>query len=193
MRIIKALIKKQELSRAQRISQLCKGFIRSGSKVLDLGSGTGHVARQIQKDYGVKITCIDMVDYNQTSLPLLLYDGKNLPFKENTFDTVLLVFVLHHSDNILNLLQEAKRVLRQQGSIIIFEDIYGNWAQHLIALVMDFFLNLPYRVKTPFTFKRESEWIMIFKQLDLEIKHKELVRINRFDPVKHILFVLNKK
>ncbi len=190
---IKAFIKKQEGLRAQKISQLCKGFIKPGGNVLDLGSGPGYIAKQIEKDYGVKITCADIIDYNQTSLPLVLYEGKNLPFEENTFNTVLLVFVLHHSNNALDLLQETKRVLHQQGSIIIFEDIYINWLECLIALMMDFFLNLYYRVRTPFNFRQESEWISIFEELGLEVKHKKLIRLYKWDPVKHIFFVLGKK
>lgn len=193
MKAIKTFIKKQEVLRAQKISQLCKRFIKPRGNVLDLGSGTGYIAEEIKRDYGAKITCIDIVDYNQSSLPLLLYDGENLPFEENTFDIALLTFVLHHSDNPLSLLEEAKRVLRPQGAIIILEDIYTNWLEYLITLIIDFFLNLPYRVRTPFNFKQESEWMSIIKQLDLKVKHKKLIRLYKLDPVKHILFVVEKR
>ena len=42
-------------------------------------------------------------------------------FKDNFFDSAIIAYVLHHCDDPVSVLKEAKRVCR--GNIIIFEDI----------------------------------------------------------------------
>ena len=74
-RTLKKLQIKFETFRAQKLRVFYRGLIGSGGKVLDLGSGSGHVAQRIVKDCDVTVTCIDVVNNNLTTLPLIIYDG----------------------------------------------------------------------------------------------------------------------
>lgn len=49
----------------------------------------------------------------------IFYDGKKIPFDDNTFDSVLSTEVFEHIFNIDELLQELNRVLKPDGKILI--------------------------------------------------------------------------
>lgn len=51
------------------------------------------------------------------------YDGKKIPYQDESFDIILLACVLHHvpHDEHENLLSECRRVLKENGCIYIFE------------------------------------------------------------------------
>jgi phospholipid N-methyltransferase len=53
-------------------------------------------------------------------------DIYNLPFKDETFDSVIICFVLEHLLNPLQALKETKRVLKKGGTLIIIEGDHGS-------------------------------------------------------------------
>ena len=55
----------------------------------------------------------------RASKPDVLYDGKRLPFDDQSFDTVLSVQVLEHTSRPQELLEEMARVLRHDGTLIL--------------------------------------------------------------------------
>ena len=98
------------INKAKKINKECSKYI-VGS-VLDVGSGRGYIAKEISKD-GKKVQCLDVKDLNLTDLPLKIYDGKKIPFRAKSFDTVLVCYVLHHVDNPISLLKECARVAKK--------------------------------------------------------------------------------
>ena len=115
-------------------------------------------------------------------------DGKRIPFKDNEFDTALIAYVLHHCEEPLKVLKEARRVTK--GNIIIFEDTKPS----AFVNMMDFFSNRLRGVKTPFKFRAEKEWLGIFKKLNLKIAAvKHNVEREWFYPfVEHTMVVVRK-
>ncbi len=100
--------------------------IDCSSKVLDLGCGTGRISITMQLMTGAKITGIDnstkMLDiaakkYDHVSW--LKDDLDNLKFQDCCFDLILLVFVIHHLQNLESLLRKLKTMLAKNGSLII--------------------------------------------------------------------------
>ncbi len=91
------------------------------ARVLDLGAGDGFVGEAIARDLDADVVLADVVDFNQTDLPLTLYDGYRLPFEDNSFDATFLTFVLHHADDPDAVLREALRVTR--GRVIVLESL----------------------------------------------------------------------
>jgi SAM-dependent methyltransferase len=90
--------------------------------VLDVGCGEGWVCAELAHE-GREVTGIDIVDVRKTALPSFqLWNGEQLPFPDESYDVVALVFVLHHVPNELKpgLLREARRVARQR--VFILED-----------------------------------------------------------------------
>jgi len=97
-------------------------------KVLDLGCGNGRLL-QIFKDIDINYTGVDnsekLIEIAKKTYPsatFLVADALHLPFPSDCFDKIYSVAVLHHipSEELrLKFLEEAKRVLRPQGLLIL--------------------------------------------------------------------------
>ena len=81
----------QYKKRARQIVRRISPFIGKKEKILDIGTGTGFVAAGIAKVKNKNITCVD-VHRNPLNISdkIIIYNGKKLPFSDNSFDTVLL-------------------------------------------------------------------------------------------------------
>lgn len=85
--------------------------------VLDVGCGTGVVLLEMQRrKIGTEHVGIDVTTSNNhvdplaSNLTLLEYDGKMLPFKDNSFDLVYASHVVEHVLNPRAFLQEVSKV-----------------------------------------------------------------------------------
>ncbi|EFD92897.1 MAG: Methyltransferase type 11 [Candidatus Parvarchaeum acidophilus ARMAN-5] len=83
-------------------------------KVLDVASGRGELAYIIKQ---IKETYVVMTDYSENMLNMSIVDGpkvmasfENLPFQDNTFDSVISTFAIHAADNIDGVISEMERV-----------------------------------------------------------------------------------
>jgi SAM-dependent methyltransferase len=110
----------------ERLSQM----IREGDRVLNLGAGDCRLDQRLARDHQCDVVSLDVDDYNETDLPLLLYDGLHIPFPDDSFDVVLLIFALHHAEDPAAVLREARRVCRRH--VIAFEDVLISLADRLI-------------------------------------------------------------
>ena len=84
-------------------------------KVLDVGAGEGHLSNALNYD-------ITMIDIESKNSDVIIYDGENIPFEDNSFDLVLCVYVLHHisEGKRQSFIKELSRVATH---VIIFEDL----------------------------------------------------------------------
>lgn len=98
------------------------GYFTTGSRILDIGAGSGRISEKLNQQ-NLDVTMVDIVDYNQTKLPLIIFDGKKLPFKNKEFDFALLISVIHHSFYQKQIIKEAHRVAKK---VIVIEDIYNS-------------------------------------------------------------------
>ena len=81
--------------------------------LLDIGCGTNELVRTYnQKGIGVDV-------YQWGDVDVIVEDTSKLPFDENTFDTVTIIAALNHIPNRVEVLLEAKRVLKKSGKIIV--------------------------------------------------------------------------
>lgn len=106
---------------------------KPNAAVLDLGTGTGVVATTMAS-FGCNVTAIDhsldmlaRATATAKSLGLSdkvkfeLGDGEKLNYPDKTFDAVTIQGVLHHLPDVLPMLREAMRVLKEDGEIYISE------------------------------------------------------------------------
>ncbi len=124
--------------KAKSVFNRVKPYIK-GKNLLDVGFGAGTVAK-LMVNSGYKVEGIDVADLSiYKDLKATLYDGNKMPFKNNSFDTAVIVHVLHHCKEPLEVLKEAKRCAKRvvfiedtyrnefEKKIVSFNDNIGNW------------------------------------------------------------------
>ena len=165
--------------------RLCEEFIERHSKILDLGCGSGIIGKEFQKYFKSELLGVDIKKNLIKDIPFQLANGENLPFKEKSFDIVLLNFVLHHTKDPEQVLREAKRVGKK---IIIFEDLPKGCLGRLFCLIHgESFAIFFQKTRNYGNFKSEREWEDIFEKLKLKVIYKR--RVANF-PIRKELFVL---
>ncbi len=163
----------------------CEEFIKNGSAILDLGCGSAIIGKTFQDFFQAEIIGVDIRDIRRVNIPFKLYDGKNLPFAEKSFDIVLINYVLHHCQDPTAVLREAKRVSRDK--IIVFEDLPEGFLSELICRLHNLSYHLFRQQNNPSFFKTENQWEKIFQEIGLKVIFKE--RRHNF-PYRKELFVL---
>lgn len=133
----------------------CLNFLKDKNKnktlILDCGCGNGAVTFRIAKENADIIamdSSMEMVKivkekigrfWLQNIFPLVA-DSENLPFKDCSFDCIIISGVLHHIPEIEKALEEGARILKKEGALFILEpsdDI------PFISKAFIFFIRLP--------------------------------------------------
>jgi len=104
-----------------------KNIIPASSVCLDLGCGEGYGTKILS--FGVnKIIGVDVEGkvinkarrrYSSGTCTFRKYDGKKLPFPNNTFDVAVSFQVIEHVKDEINFIAEAYRVLKKNGLFIL--------------------------------------------------------------------------
>jgi len=108
----------------RRLSLVRRRVSLEGARVLDVGCGIGAYVRRMRelspRVYGVDID-EQRVRRGSSELPnLMLAAGERLPFRDNTFDAVLLNEVIEHVSDDAATVREACRVAKVGGNVVIF-------------------------------------------------------------------------
>ncbi len=106
--------------RYEKLTEEIKQLIKKDNKILDVGCGTGIIWKRFKKNniYGV--------DYSQRNLSIakqflkpIRADIHKLPFKNDTFDLVLISEVIEHIISPEQIVSEISRVVKDKGYLII--------------------------------------------------------------------------
>jgi ubiquinone/menaquinone biosynthesis C-methylase UbiE len=117
--------------------ELCLAY-----RVLDLGCGACELAKYLSETYGQKVTGVDIsangfpnnrdITKNTRRIRCIRKDAARLTFVRNeTIDAVIISWALHEMKNPQAVLQEAHRVLRPGGKVLIVEFPRNSLAQKL--------------------------------------------------------------
>lgn len=176
-------------NRANRIARHIIPHLQPGERVLDFGCGGFLVGAAIADEVDIDLVGVDVVDFNQTDLPLMLYEGNELPFENNAFDVLYAAFVFHHMTEIDALLDECIRVTRRR--LLILEDVYNNALELLILKLLDQTNKLlASDMPLPLNFHSVPQWQAIFAAHGLTVQHVEAVRPAALRPTRHRMFVI---
>jgi len=179
--------------RARRIGRRLGPLFTRGERVLDVGTGDGLVARAIARVGSCSITGIDTVDYGDIGFPCLTYVGGRMPFQDESYDTVMALFSLHHSGDAEFSLGECRRVAAKR--LIVVEEVFQNRLEELFTKGEDWVTNrlLSGEVHIPFQFKSLSRWRELFDRLGLDLELQRRFFPLPFIPLRTVLFVLRKR
>ncbi len=158
--------------RAKRLAQILADHLPPCTTLLDAGCGKGDLAFHLSLCAPhTAISACDTVDRFQYKNHLnFVHQTQNdrLPFADNSFDVVTLNFVLHHTDDYLPLLAEAKRVSRRH--VVIMDHTHHNIVEYLILCAIDIPGNIPAGIYTPFNYKTPAQWTDIFAKAALAVR-----------------------
>jgi len=101
---------------------------KKNSLILDLASGTGRHS-VYSKSVGMKTIAGDFsisqlreIKKKDSSILVVMLDLLSLPFKENTFDSIICIAAIHHLETEkkrIHSLEESSHVLKRSGSILV--------------------------------------------------------------------------
>jgi demethylmenaquinone methyltransferase / 2-methoxy-6-polyprenyl-1,4-benzoquinol methylase len=95
-------------------------------QVLDVATGTGMVARTLERKYGCRVIGLDqsadmLAAGSMDGRPLVRAQGERLPFADESFDHVTFTYLLRYVDDPAASLRELVRVLRPGGRLAALE------------------------------------------------------------------------
>jgi len=110
------------VARIQTISNMISR-VGSGLDVLDVGCGAGIISEHVWK-MGNHVTCADLptitsLTHKRRFLLVVTSDAEKLAFAPNSFDVVIALEILEHLWNPHAFLDEAYRILKTDGHLII--------------------------------------------------------------------------
>ncbi len=159
------------------------------ARLLDVGCGNGFIAHHLAGLIGARVVGLDVGVSTTARIEYLTYDGRHFPVKDESFDAVLLCYVLHHAQDARLVLDEVRRVLIDDGLAIIYEDIPASRWDRAVCWTH----NRKWQPRTgPCSFQLESAWRKIFTAAGFEIiSERRLSRWrNLVHPVSRRFFVL---
>jgi len=157
---------------ARRVDVLAEHLaplLPSGAHVLDVGCGDGALAACLQvlrRD--IRIEGVDVLVRPNTAIPVRAFDGEHLPFDDSSVDVVLMVDVLHHTDDPLVLLRESKRVAR--SAVLLKDHLREGFAARMTLRGMDWVGNARHGVRLPYNYWSRTQWTGGFAALGLEVE-----------------------
>ncbi len=106
---------------------------------------------------------------NSNRYSFVLFDGKRLPFGDQSFDAAYIIDVLHHlpdRPSTGECLDEIARVTRNR--IIIHDYVYETSRQLNALKFTDELINREFGVECPMNFLKRKEWDRLFSKLPFQ-------------------------
>ena len=176
--IIDDLLKKEYLKKNKRL------------KILDYGCGSMEISKKLEeKNYIKSIVGSDIFNHSYKSKKLTYVSNERLFKKNEKFDVIFVVDVLHHVG--INNAHKIINKLSKLSKIIIIKDHfeYGFFSRQLLRFV-DFYANYGYGVNVPKKYFNKIKW----KKTLIKSNSKEIFRKNSFQQHDGLFnLILNKK
>jgi demethylmenaquinone methyltransferase/2-methoxy-6-polyprenyl-1,4-benzoquinol methylase len=129
-----------KLFRLYRVDEIIRHLKpKKHHRVLDLGGGTGHLARLIAP----LVDRVSVLDSSEKMLrqaaryphlDLCHARAQEIPYPDNYFDAIICTDALHHIKDIDKAVSEITRVLKKNGKIVVLEFHIQGWRGALFWL-----------------------------------------------------------
>ncbi len=126
-------LRRRRVGRAYDMAKEIIQYLPRRAQVLDVGCGSGYIAHHLGALLGSAVQGTDIAPTAEAPIAYRPFEGRTLPFGNATFDVVLFCYVLHHARDAAALLEDARRVLRPGGRVIIYEDTPRSWLDRLLC------------------------------------------------------------
>lgn len=159
-------------SRSCKVVSYFEPYLPKQGRLLDIGAGTGHVARLLQSPERTVVGC-DIMNLLMLPLPYVLADGGHLPFLTASFDAALLITVLHHVPKTVHsrFLQEAARVLKPGGRLVVMEDTFHGAIEREVTKFSDSVMNGEF-AGHPHANRTLAEWVELMTSAGFRVQQR---------------------
>jgi len=188
-RRIRRMHRRRKVGRAYDMALEVAKTLEPHTNILDVGCGNGFIAHHLSALLNTSVVGLDVGQSTSARIRYHQFDGRHFPLPDQSFDAVLFCYVLHHAQDARLILDEARRVLREGGLMIIYEDNPACWWDKAVCWSH----NLQWERKTGrCTFMVESGWRSLFDVSGFEVVYqRQLSRWrNVAHPVSRNFFVL---
>jgi ubiquinone/menaquinone biosynthesis C-methylase UbiE len=181
--------RRRKVGRAYDMALEIARVIPNTYEILDVGCGNGFIAQHLAGLLGSYVLGIDVDGSPEAPINFRQFAGDCLPAPDHSFEAVLFCYVLHHAQNVDAIFNEVRRVLRDDGAVVIYEDLPATrWDRFLCSIH-----NRQWRERAgECTFRSEGEWHETFQRAGFEIvEQRTLSRWrNLAHPVQRHFFLL---
>jgi SAM-dependent methyltransferase len=155
--------------RIELLAEHLASVVPARGTLLDVGCGDGGIARTLLGQRpDLEVTGIDVLVRPHTLIPVSSFDGTTIPYPDDSFDDVLFVDVLHHTEDPAVLLAEAARVARR--GIVVKDHLASGVVSAWTLRLMDWVGNAHHGVALPYNYWREPQWRQCFEGLGLRVE-----------------------
>ncbi len=157
--------------RVRRLAAALGALVEPGWRVLDVGCGDGRIGALVAEASGATVEGLERRPRDGTAIPVRAFDGLRLPLDDDAVDAVMLVDVLHHTDDPTVLLGEAARVARRA---VLLKDHLADRPLAVPTLrFMDWMGNRAHDVPLPGNYWSDARWRDAWARLGLEAERVE--------------------
>ena len=154
--------------RARALSNRLADIIPDRFAVLDVGCGDGLIGRLIgEKRTDIQLRGLDVLVRERTYIPVERFNGEVIPYEDASFDGVMFIDVLHHTQDPMVLLRDATRVARK--AVVIKDHTLEGLLAGPTLRAMDWIGNARYGVSLPYNYWTKREWLDAFNELEVEV------------------------
>lgn len=157
--------------RVRVLAQALAEAIPCGGELVDVGCGDGSVGRalgELRSD--LDIQGFEVLVRSDCHIPVEPFDGGAIPLGDDAVDFVMMIDVLHHTDDPSLLLGEAARVARR-AVVIKDHDLRGLLARPTLRF-MDWVGNAHHGVALPYNYWTPAQWSAAFSRLGLVVAER---------------------
>lgn len=151
--------------RTKVLAQSIATLIPPSARVLDVGCGDGTIDALLQElRPDITVHGIDVLVRENAHISVTHFDGNKIPFAHGSFDAVLLVDVLHHTNDPRVMLAEAARVGKH---VIIKDHCKEGFLAGPTLRLMDWVGNARHGVVLTYNYWTREQWERAFCGLGL--------------------------
>jgi ubiquinone/menaquinone biosynthesis C-methylase UbiE len=130
------------------------------TSMLDVGCSDGRIAARVAEALGAEtVRGVDVELQPDPAIDVTQYDGRELPFEDESFDLVTIVDVLHHADDPAAVARESLRVTRATGRVVVKDHLRTSRWSAWVLLAMDNASNFSVHELANGRYFSAAEWV----------------------------------